>query len=464
MISVVGSNPVEYNSAKRRMEMSLPGLNSDRCLSAAVLLILMAIPGLSFGQNLPDLPIIYDFGIGARAMGMGQAHVAACEDVSATFYNPAALAQIRRIEISAGFSHLNDKLETLLFGQGNTSTLGSTKLSSVGVAYPFPTYRGSFVLGFAYNRTINTDSDYFRNGEVPAYYLEGMRDDYRRIVSGVEKYSVSERGGISNWTVALGTDIAQDVSVGASASYLNGKSDIGYDWVAQWDIPAGADVVYQQFLRSDNADISGWTASFGTLLKVGKIGRIGFTVRLPEYLTLDGDESSDSIEVGPLSDLESFDDFAFEDKITLPLSFTAGASAAPVPGLILAFDVRYADWKQIDYAGPIKIDNLYAYKATTSLRFGAEFMFPFAPLRVRAGYFTEPVAFKFLPDVTNIGGPMLASIDSDGKFYTLGAGYLFEETFAIDAAWVHGGYERSVPDYSEKKTTDKIFVSAGYRF
>jgi len=444
--------------------MSVLCLNRNYCLIAVVLSISLAIARVSFGQSLPDLPIIYDFGVGARAMGMGQAHVAACEDVSATFYNPAALAQIRRIEVSTGFSHLSDNLETFLFRQKSTSTLGSTKLSSVGVAYPFPTYRGSLVLAIAYNRTRNTDSDYFRGGDVPVYYLRGLADDYRRTVSGVEEYGVFERGGLSSWTAGLGTEVSQGVSVGACFSFLSGKSEIEYDWRAQWDIPPGVDQVYQQFIISDNADITGWTGSFGTLVKVGEVGRIGFTVRLPEYLTLDGEESSNSSEVGPAGNLSLEDRFAFEDEITLPLSFMAGVSAAPVPGLIFAFDARYTDWKQIDYAGPIRIDNFYAYKATTSLRFGAEFMFPFAPLRVRGGFFTEPIAFRLLPDVTNSGAPWLASIDSNGKFYTLGAGYLFEEAFTIDAAWVHGGYERSIPDYSEKKTSDKIFISAGYRF
>jgi len=435
--------------------MSILCLNRNHCLMAAVLLILLVLPQVSIGQDLPDLPIIYDFGVGARAMGMGQAHVAACEDVSATFYNPAALAQIRRIELSTGFSHLSENLETFLFSHKSTSTLGSTKLSSVGVAYPFPTYRGSFVLGFAYNRTRNTDSDYLRYGEVPSYSLSPYG-----IVSGVEKESIFERGGISSWTVGLGSEVSRDVSVGASFSFVSGKSEREYEWMAQWDTPP--DIVYEHYYKSDDADITGWTASFGTLAKLGNVGRIGLTVRLPEYLNLNGQEYTEEYDrsVGEYVT----DEFAFEDEITLPLSFMAGVSAAPVPGLIFAFDARYTDWKQIDYAGPIRIDNFYAYKATTSLRFGAEFMFPFAPLRVRGGFFTEPIAFRLLPDVTNSGAPWLASIDSNGKFYTLGAGYLFEEAFTIDAAWVHGGYERSIPDYSEKKTSDKIFISAGYRF
>jgi len=439
-------------------------LTRSGCLAAAVLLFLLVVPLVSSGQPPADLPIIYDFGVGARAMGMGQAHVAACEDVSAMFYNPAALAQIRRIEFSTGFSQLSDNLETSLFGHKSTSTLGSTKLSSVGIAYPFPTYRGSFVLGFAYNRTRNTDSDYFASGAASRAYLGpdiGVVDDYQTTKD------VFERGGLSNWTVAAGAEVAENVSVGVGFSFLGGRSELQYMWERKWDI-APPDYRFLSIKASDETKISGWTGSFGTLLKVGRVGRVGLTVRLPEYLSLSGQQYTELYDSGPLASsipLDTAYQEAFEgDKITLPLCFIAGASVAPVPGLILAFDAKYADWKQIEYDGPIRIDNNYAYKATTSLRFGAEFMFPFAPLRVRGGFFTEPLAYRLMPSLTSSNEIWIASIDSDGKFYTLGAGYLFEESFTLDAAWVHGGYERSIPDHSEKKTTDKIFVSAGYHF
>ncbi|MFH0777115.1 MAG: hypothetical protein V2A71_00655 [Candidatus Eisenbacteria bacterium] len=429
-------------------------LASRSLLPAVAIAMFVISPPASVAQSLPEIPIIYDFGIGARAMGMGQAHVAVCEDASAMFHNPAGLAQVRRIELSAGFTHLSEDLDVTEFGRTVTSTLGSTQLSSLGLAYPFPTYRGSLVMGFAYNRTRNMDSDYMRYGFNPYYELpEGT-------AAGWEKEQIFERGGISNYTVAFGLDVSPEVAVGASFSYLNGKSERTFGRTAVWQIDASS--IPEEYLKVDDADISGWTASLGTIAKLGNVARLGLTVKLPEHITLDGAEFID--EYDPDIDEYLHEEFLFEDEIILPLSFTAGASAAPVPGLIFAVDARYTDWKQIDYAGPIRVDNFYAYGATTSLRFGTEFMFPFAPLRIRGGFFTEPLAFKLLPDISNSGEIKIAQIDEDGKFYTLGAGLLLAESFTIDLAWVHGGFERSIPNYSEKKTIDKIFVTAGYRF
>ena len=434
---------------------------------AAAILLVCVFPRVSLSQSLPDIPLVYDFGVGARAMGMGQAYVAVCDDVSATFYNPAALGHVRRIEVSAGFSHLSDEWQTDFYGGKTTSQLGSTKLSSLALAYPFPAYRGSLVFGVAYNRTKNLDSDYMREGYNPSY----LWPDFGGLVEGFEKETAFERGGLSNWTVAMGTDVSAEVSVGGSVSFLSGSSERTYEYEASW-VNALAEEANTYYFQNDDADITGWTACVGTVARIGNAGRVGFTVNFPQYLTLDGseyyEEAYDMTGDG-VADIYYTDDIVFEDEITLPLSFSAGASAAPLAGLILAFDAKYTDWKQIDYAGPIRIDNEYAYKATTSLRLGAEFTVPNAPLRVRAGYFTEPLAFRFMEDYSTPGQVWEATIDRDGRFFTLGAGLLVEDAFTVDAAWVHGGYEKSLPsrsdvDYSEERTSDRIFITTSFRF
>ncbi|MBN1504402.1 MAG: hypothetical protein JW952_04990 [Candidatus Eisenbacteria bacterium] len=428
---------------------------------AAAILLAWLSPRVSLCQSLPDIPLVYDFGVGARAMGMGQAHVAVCDDVSATFYNPAALAHVRRIELSAGFSHLNDNWQTEFYGTRTASEVGSTKLSSLALAYPFPTYRGSLVFGVAYNRSKNLDSDYMREGFNPYHW----RDDLGDYAEGFETETVYERGGMSHWTVAMGADVSAEVSVGGSISFLSGSSERTYEYDATWT--DGVTNVEEYYYQLDDADITGWTASVGTVARIGNAGRVGLTVNFPQYLTLDGSQYLE--EYDPVGDLVYIDDILFEDEITLPLSFSAGASAAPVAGLILALDARYTDWKQIDYYGPIRLDNEYAYKATTSIRLGAEFTIPNSPLRVRAGYFTDPVAFRFIEDYSEPGGVWDATIDQNGRFFTFGAGLLVEDAFTVDAAWVHGGYEKSLPrrsdiDYSEERTSDRMFVTASFRF
>jgi long-subunit fatty acid transport protein len=47
------------------------------------------------------------FGVGARAMGMGNAYTGVASDFSAIYFNPAGLAQLTRGEFSMGMSYLN---------------------------------------------------------------------------------------------------------------------------------------------------------------------------------------------------------------------------------------------------------------------------------------------------------------------------------------------------------------------
>jgi hypothetical protein len=114
------------------------------------------------GVILPELPFTTKVGIGARAAGMGFAYGAVSEDGSSLFYNPAGLAQIRRIEVSGGLLHDSQSREVSFNtasdgfpGTGNSTQKAdsrTTQISHLSVAYPFPTYRGSLVLGLAYQR------------------------------------------------------------------------------------------------------------------------------------------------------------------------------------------------------------------------------------------------------------------------------------------------------------------------
>ncbi|MFA6470387.1 MAG: hypothetical protein WCW35_15945, partial [Bacteroidota bacterium] len=45
-------------------------------------------------------------GVGSRALGMGNAYIGVSDDYSATFWNPAGLAQMRRLEVMGGISNV----------------------------------------------------------------------------------------------------------------------------------------------------------------------------------------------------------------------------------------------------------------------------------------------------------------------------------------------------------------------
>ena len=79
--------------------------------------------GLSHAQ---EVVVDNDTGVGARAMGMGGAQIAAVEDVTAVIHNPAALARIQDLEVQLGLNMMKRQIDTSL-----KSTTGTGKESSI---------------------------------------------------------------------------------------------------------------------------------------------------------------------------------------------------------------------------------------------------------------------------------------------------------------------------------------------
>ena len=94
-------------------------------------------------------------GIGSRALGMGNAYIGVSDDYSATFCNPAGLAQMRRLEVMGGISNVNLTNDATFYSAKQNATTSATSLDNLGFVFPFPTLQGSLVFAFGYNRISN---------------------------------------------------------------------------------------------------------------------------------------------------------------------------------------------------------------------------------------------------------------------------------------------------------------------
>jgi long-subunit fatty acid transport protein len=418
-----------------RREMSI--LARTSLLLSFVLAATFSLFTPALSQSPPEgepveVPLAYDFGVGARAMGMGGAHIAVVEDASAIYYNPAGLAMIRRIELGAAFSYQDDVTYVDYRGEVMDSPLTSTDLHQVSLVYPVPTYRGSLVLGFAYHRTVSLDRNYFRSGANDV----GQR----------EVEDIAERGGMGMYSIGVGFDASSDISLGASLSLLGGSSDI--DYLFSLSGGDGGDYWY-----TSDADIDGVTGSLGMLYKFEPMGRFGLMVNFPKSISLDGTyEDADFIEV-------------FSDDITLPFSVAGGIAITP-PNFVFALDLEFTDWSQIDFEGPIRYVDQYgrrrsAYGSTTKVRAGVEALIPDAPVRLRAGYVYDPIPYKlFFTD----NSYHLVDIEEERDYFTFGGGIILQKAVTLDFAFVTGGFVRSAQGTVEEADHNRVFVSAGYRY
>lgn len=437
------------------------------------------------GYVPPELPFTHKYGVSARAAGLGYAYGAVAEDASALYFNPAGLAQVRRIEIGSGILH-DAQTRSVAFdtrtdgfsGTGISATdadISKTQLTHLNFAYPFPTYRGALVLGAGYQRLAPLTSDYIRRGLLAA---PGATPGI------LERERFTEEGSIDLWTVGLAGDVSPSISIGGTISMADGRSTQDFRIGRLREFSNGATDVNDSDQVFDlhevrDADISGWTWSAGLLGRVGDQARLGLTVFGPESYDFEGAIDS------RLEDQEKVDQnrFRFADHIDLPLSVLTSIAITP-KNLLLAADLRFTDWTQIDFEGAVESpEGEEAYRSTVDINLGAEYQFDQAPIRVRAGFSSQPLPYRlepaglqftFVPDDGNPGTTDDTSyftrayprsvMETDRHFVTVGVGALLEDALSLDFAYVHGIYERSGGGFSEKWTTDRVYATGSVRF
>jgi hypothetical protein len=414
-----------------------------------------------FVAPLDEIPVTTPLIGSARAVGMGGAGIAAAEDASAIDLNPAALARMRRVEFSGGLAKSSDDLSGTALGNEFSTQLSRTSLSSVRFAYPFPTYRGSLVVGISGHRVQGLDGDFLAAYEDSITWKEYQSDPDSLALSApwAQVEDLTSTGGLYAWTLAGAFDASPRVSLGASASLWTGSYESRFAWSA--DDAYGFSLRYTAFTREtmSQVDVSGLRAKLGGLFYVSDALAVGAVIETPITLTFEGSE-----RVVELRDFESspdsmsVSDTYFSDELVLPFTFAGGVSWTPIELLDIVADVVYTDWSEMTYAGYLYLgdqtEREKAYRATTDVRLGVEATLPSWPLRLRAGYMTRPVAYRGL------------DVDRDRSYFTLGAGVLVDTVFAVDVAWMTGSWDRSADgyDYDESVSDDALLLEAAYRF
>lgn len=412
----------------------------------ALLIAVMTGAGIAQAQEsvwVPDLPFTRDGGTSARALGMGGAYLAISDDAAALRYNPAGLARVQRVELSGTLTDRSRDIETRFAGTGLETDFSRTRVSALGVVYPFPTYRGSLVAALGHTNPWPFDLEYARAGTG-----SGGTPLQEQIL---------EENGLGEWSGGLAVDVSPTLALGFRATWLHG--DRFQDWLYQDGTHSIHDVL--------DVTLDGFTASFGALNRIGP-AHLGLTIDLPRWVSWQGE----------IYDALGDETYPVDEKITLPFSVGLGA-AAPWKSLLLAADARFTDWTQIDYYGPLRYTDpqsgmrRFAYERTWDLHLGAEYLLDFvgsAGVRIRAGWAYEPLPYRVLleelEDTTE--GEVLpvyrpADFDPQRMTWSVGLGVLAGESLTIDAAFTSGSYERTGLLLSEKESERRVLVSAAFR-
>lgn len=425
------------------------------CLFVALSSAAAAYDG--FIAPIQEVPVTSPLLSGARSAAMGGVSLAVTDDATALSGNPAALARLKRIELSGGLIKRSDDLSGSAFGSGFETSLSSTDFSALRFAYPIPTFRGSFVMGLSAGVVHGFDDDFLAVYDDTIEWWEPVPGEYQTDSWRQKEDSISE-GGITAWTLGAAFDASPSVSLGLALSYWTGDYTRNFSWQAT-DVEDASDAYDSYRLDvTSTSDVSGFRAKLGAIFYPAESVAVGMVVETPITLTFDGSELVTSTYDGVAEEPSVT---YFSDEMSLPFTFGAGMAYTPTDLIMLAGDVYYTDWSEMTYEGFLYLPDAEesgqrtnAYDAGTDVRLGAELMVPSWPLRLRAGYMSRPIAYRGL------------DIDTDRAYFTLGAGLLIDTVLAIDVAWLKGSHERSASayDYEEQVDDSALLIEAAYRF
>ena len=419
---------------------------------ALALIFTCFVLGNSIGvAQVEEVAIGNTFGLGARTMGMGGAFLAVADDFTTLYWNPAGLAQIRKFELFSSLSHSNRDVETE-FKRGRVTESGRSKTrpNSIGLVYPLYAARGGFALALGYNRPQNFDSEVAIKGLDPSSKLDSSGFDVDE--------TTSNSGGIGIWSFGAGVFISKNILLGGSIDFWQGSSFNELDSAAA-DIN-NIDSEIERFAFHDTVDreYSGLGGRIGVLAFAGENVTLGAAVTLPVNLEVNEVwEQQTIVRFDDGEEIVDGDDGPILYDIERPFEFGGGVAIKFLEKrLTLAGDVQFTDWTQTEY-NPLPADDVkdnfnQYYDNTIRVRTGVEYRIPVIETSVRVGYFLDPIPFQG------------RDIDNNRDFLTLGIGKIFDQIIKIDIAYMRGSWEQSSNSLTESQTSNRVFVSAGYRY
>ncbi|MBM4175577.1 MAG: hypothetical protein FJ213_05305 [Ignavibacteria bacterium] len=452
-------------------------------------------------QNLNDALRLSTpgIGVGAKALGMGGAFTAISDDYSATYWNPAGLFQVKRMEFNAGLSYNNLKNDASFFGTSTNFENSSTSINNLGFVFPFPTIRGSLVFGLGYNRTNNFNEamafsgfnssntsmiqTLLGKGDVSyLLYLTDSTGNFTPINGRLhQEGSILASGNENRWVLSGTIEVAKDLAVGVSIDILGGTFEKNRDY-SEIDTkdyygtgvktdPADsrtADFQEFQFNETLKWELGGFSAKAGFMYRFKDMLRFGAAIKFPSSFNIKEDylvSGSAKFGTGFTPDISPALESNIEYEIITPYQFSAGISVTrsffTISGDINLTDYTQMEFKNLSASKTVQNnkDIKTLFKSVMDYSVGGEFKVMNTGLKLRGGYMVRNSPFKNDPSEFN------------RKYITLGAGFHADESFAFDIAYIMGKWKTFGDNYGidvsrtyqDIKTTDIVFTTT-FRF
>ncbi|HBI14960.1 MAG TPA: hypothetical protein DDY20_05525 [Desulfobulbaceae bacterium] len=414
------------------MRNSLIGILTGTLLVTGTIAAHAFTLGQSVGISSSPNPV----GSGARALGMGGAFIALADDATAASWNPAALIQLEKPEISivgAFFNNSDDYTSSVHPEIDHSATNDDVNLNYFSATYPFNVLSRNMVISLNYQRLyeFNRSLD---------YNLELTASPSMPGIASSEQRSYNQEGYVGALGLAYSVAVTQQFSLGIT---LNLWTDELF-WKNGWDeryanhslTSFGSLTTVENTLITDQySGFRGINANLGFLWNINKYLTIGGVVKTPFTADVNHtysenwtqrDINDGSIYSGHICDTETV-------ELDMPLSYGIGIAARFTDAFSMGLDIYQTQWEEYiltdgqgNQFSPIdsRPKNISDISNTTQVRLGAEYLFINPDknwvIPLRGGFFYDPEPAQ----------------ETVRDFYglSIGSGISFEK-FSVDVAY-----------------------------
>lgn len=446
-------------------------------------------------------------GFGLRATALGNAYTALADDYSGIYHNPAGLAHVKIGQFSGSISNFNNEIEAEFLDYKFPEEMSSTKFQSLGLVFPFPVARGSFVMALGYHKI----KDYENYLKIDGYQENSNGLDLP-IINDLGDFGVypfdeqlqqnltsDSEGSLSQWSFGLAMDFSRNFSAGFSMNIFDGHRNDNYDYsqdsVNSWNSyyldnttsPPELYYVYYDLQQKLESEFSGSEIKLGGLfdiiperLKLGATITFPINFKVEEKWSVNDDIAYDIVRNDSLFEINSMYDESgnFDYLINIPFKFSAGL-AFNYSIFLISAAVDYRDWSQLKYEKPddrphesyidlLDQNRIFKdeFRAVTSFSIGSEVSLLANRLKLRGGYRNVPSPIKEL------------GADYNKKYISSGLGYQVDKNTIVHLTYVRGSWKSDKYYYydtfdedgalplktSEEYVTTKILVGVQFNF
>lgn len=453
-----------------------------------ILILSIMVASLS-AQTVPNTPFTtnLEWGVGAKAMGMGGAFTAISDNSSALYYNPAGLGQLEHSQVFGSFSQQSNKNESTFWDVAQTEESSFTKFDGIGLAIKMPTSQGSLVLSFGYQRVGSFDGSLFVEDPDLILQLDYNDDGTLEDFAGLyQSYEWLQEGSLTQTSFGVSVEVAPKVFVGGAVNFWGGEKE--YTWrfneiAGVWEVHDGNTgddylVMYPDYLWETHyrERYSGANISLGLLASPVPMLTVGGTIKSP--VTLKGkrnwdwyEEEASYIYDEALNDYTDDQDVYYDEdegyiehKVQSPWVFRGGL-ALKYTLLTLTGDIELNDYSQLkfktdppedEYNSASEANRMIrkSFKNTMNYHVGGDIHVPTLNASFRAGYAHYESPYK------------TSDVDLDRSVYSFGLGFNFSEQILLDVAYASTEYNCLPSDVisKEKIKASKFLVTLTSQF